>query len=169
VLAGIADQLGRPLGVSTPQAAAAELDELGAWDGTRVGHDLADLVAPAADDPGTGHRLATWKTMVSDGPMQDGDAAYHASGPRPVAVLDERTLSTLGLVEGDGVTLSTGRGSVTLPAVVGDVEEGVVWAPASSAGVHLQRDLGVGSGGRVTIRPAPAASAPQLHDSQEGR
>ena len=42
--------------------------------------------------------------MVSDGPMQDGDAAYHASGPRPVAVLDERTLSTLGVAEGEPVT-----------------------------------------------------------------
>ncbi len=169
VLAGIADQLGRPLGVSTPQGAAAELDELGAWDGTRAGDDLAALVAAAPADTGNGHRLATWKTMVSDGPMQDGDAAYHASGPRPVAVLDERTLSTLGLAEGDGVVLSTERGSVTLPAVVGDVEEGVVWAPASSGGVHLGRDLGVGSGGRVTLRPAPVAAGPALHDFQEGR
>ena len=173
VLAGIADQLGRPLGFSTPQGAAAELDELGPWDGTRVEVDLESLVAEEPADSGSGLRLATWKTMVSDGPMQDGDAAYHASGPRPVAVLDERTLSTLGIGEGGTITLSTGRGSVTLPAVVGDIDEGVVWAPASSGGVHLGRDLGVRSGGRVTVRPAPAspaaAAAPTMHASQEGR
>jgi NADH-quinone oxidoreductase subunit G len=170
VLAGIADQLGRPLGFSTPQGAAAELDELGPWDGTRVDADLDALVAAAPADSGSGLRLATWKTMVSDGPMQDGDAAYHASGPRPVAVLDERTLSTLGVAEGEPVTLSTESGSVTLPAVVGDVDEGVVWAPASSGGVHLGRDLGVRSGGRVTVRPAPTpAAAPPAHASQEGR
>jgi NADH-quinone oxidoreductase subunit G len=170
VLAGIADQLGRPLGFSTPQGAAAELDELGPWDGTRVDADLDALVAAAPADSGSGLRLATWKTMVSDGPMQDGDAAYHASGPRPVAVLDERTLSTLGVAEGEPVTLSTESGSVTLPAAVGDVDEGVVWAPASSGGVHLGRDLGVRSGGRVTVRPAPTpAAAPPAHASQEGR
>ncbi len=170
VLAGIADQLGRPLGFSTPQGAAAELDELGPWDGTRAGADLDALVDAAPTDSGSGLRLATWKTMVSDGPMQDGDAAYHASGPRPVAVLDERTLSTLGVAEGEAVTLSTERGSVTLPAAVGDVDEGVVWAPASSGGVHLGRDLGVRSGGRVTVRPAPtSAAAPPVHASQEGR
>ena len=113
--------------------------------------------------------------MVSDGPMQDGDAAYHASGPRPVAVLDERTLSTLGVAEGEPVTLSTERGSVTLPAAVGDVDEGVVWAPASSGGVHLGRDLGVRSGGRVTVRPAatsvetPGAPMSSPLETQKGR
>jgi NADH-quinone oxidoreductase subunit G len=169
VLAGIADRMGRPLGFQTPQSAAAELDELGPGDGARAGGDLDDLGAAAGPDTGSGHRLATWKTMVSDGPMQDGDAAYHASGPEPVAVLDARTLSTLGLVEGDLVTLSTDRGAVTLPAVAGDVDEGVVWAPTSSGGVHLGRDLGARSGGRVTVRPAPAAVSSPTPDPTEGR
>jgi NADH-quinone oxidoreductase subunit G len=168
VLAGIADRMNRPLGFQTPQAAAAEFDELGPWDGARADADLADLVATASET-GSGHRLVTWKTMVSDGPMQDGDAAYHASGPSPVAVLDARTLSTLGLIEGERVTLSTDRGSVTLPAVVGDVDEGVVWAPTSSAGVHLGRDLGARHGSRVTVRPAPAAVPSPTPEPTEGR
>ncbi len=36
VLAGIAQEMGRPLGFSTPEGARRELDEVGAWDGTRV-------------------------------------------------------------------------------------------------------------------------------------
>ncbi len=77
-LAGIAEELGRPLGFQTTQGARAELDEIGGWDGARVADpDVAPL---PAQESGDGLRLATWKTMIGDGPMQDGDAAYHASG-----------------------------------------------------------------------------------------
>jgi NADH-quinone oxidoreductase subunit G len=148
VLAGIAAELGRPLGFQTPQAAAAELDELRGWDGARAEDPQ---VSPVAVAPGEGLRLASWKTMIGDGPMQDGDAAYHASGPSPVALASEATLAALGVGVGEPVRLSTEQGSIVLQAGTADLDDDVVWAPTSSGGTNLARDLGAGPGSRVAL------------------
>ena len=89
--------------------------------------------------------------MIGDGPMQDGDAAYHASGPTPVALVSEATLSSLGLAVGEPVRLSTAAGSVDLPTGVADVADDVVWAPTASGGVNLARDLGALAGSVVSL------------------
>jgi NADH-quinone oxidoreductase subunit G len=154
-LAGIATELGRPLGFQTPEGAARELAELGPWDGARVQDPLAADV-PAADPAAGGFRLATWKTLVGDGPMQDGDTAYRASGPTPVALLAPAALAALGVRVGEPVELRSPLGAVQLPAGVADLDDDVVWAPTASGGVNLARDLGVGAGGHVTVTRAVA-------------
>jgi NADH-quinone oxidoreductase subunit G len=160
VLAGIAEELGRPLGFRTPEAAGAELDEFRGWDGVRAADP--EVVEPrpvveGADGAGrpvttTGtYRLSTWKTMIGDGPMQDGDPAYHASGPTPVALVSETTLTGLGLEVGEPVQLSTATGSVVLSLGVADLADDVVWAPAALGGVNLARDLGALAGSTVSV------------------
>jgi NADH-quinone oxidoreductase subunit G len=171
VLAGIADELGRPLGFQTTAGAAAELDEFLSWDGARTADltpgDAAQLpVTPVTAGPGL--RLATWKTMIGDGPMQDGDAAYHASGPTPVALVSEATRASLGLVVGEPVELSTSTGSVVLQVGTADLEDDVVWAPTSSGGVNLARDLGAGAGDRVAVTPLQTAAPAGQPAAQPG-
>ncbi len=158
VLAGIAAELGTPLGFQTPEAAAAELDEFGPWDGQRAADPQAASSTEGAAST-DGLVLATWKPMVSDGPMQDGDAAYHASGPVPLALLSAATLASLGLAEGDPVRLATERGGVTVRAGVADLPDHVVWTPNCSGGVNLARDLGAHAGDRVSVAPAGTALA----------
>ncbi|CAA9366593.1 MAG: NADH-ubiquinone oxidoreductase chain G [uncultured Nocardioidaceae bacterium] len=179
VLAGISEELGRPLGFRTPEAAAAELDEFRGWDGVRAadpdvhaqGSGQSTLRdGRSAPSSGTGatteYRLATWKTMISDGPMQDGDPAYHASGPTPVVLVSEATLTALGLAVGEPVQLSTGAGSVILPLGVADLPDDVVWAPTASGGVNLARDLGALAGSTVSL--APQQSVPETVSSANG-
>ena len=138
------------MGFQTSEGAAAELAELEGWDGSRV--ELPS-VQPSAPLPrgGDGLVLATWKTMIADGPMQEGDPHYLASGPVPTAVMSERTLAAAGVHEGEPVALSTERGSVMLTARAGDMDDGVVWAPSASGGINLLRDLGARSGSRVSV------------------
>jgi NADH-quinone oxidoreductase subunit G len=149
VLAGIAEEMGRPLGFRTPEAAALELDEFRGWDGRRA----ADPEVTAPSTTGGGFRLATWKTMIGDGPMQDGDPAYHASGPTPVVLVSQATLTALGVGVGEPLRLATELGSAVLPAGVADLADDVVWAPTASGGVNLARDLGAGTGSIVTLAP----------------
>jgi NADH-quinone oxidoreductase subunit G len=95
-------------------------------------------------------RLATWKQMVDDGSMLDGDDYLKATGRAAVALVSATTLESLGLAAGDLVTLTGDRGSVTLPVGVADLPDDVVWAPANSGGINLNRDLGAaGSAVRV--------------------
>ena len=59
------------------------------------------------------------------------------------------TLAHLGVHEGQLVAVATDRGSVELPVAVADLPDHVVWAPTSSGGVSLGRELGVAASGAV--------------------
>ncbi len=148
VLAGIAEELGAPLGFRTTSAARAELDEFGPWDGTRA---AAPAVSGAAPQAASGYRLATWKPMISDGPMQDGDGNYHASGPVPQVLVPAPLLGALDVAEGSLVRVSGPAGSVAFPVAVADLPDDVVWVPNCSGGLNVTRDLGVLPGERVTL------------------
>jgi NADH-quinone oxidoreductase subunit G len=97
--------------------------------------------------------------------MLDGEEFLQATGRRPVALVSAATLARLGVLEGDQVTITGPRGSVDLPVAVADLPDGVAWAPTSSGGMHMSRDLGVGAGSVVRLagrdldpRPEPAGS-----------
>jgi NADH-quinone oxidoreductase subunit G len=156
VLAGIAEELGHDLGFRTVEQARAELAEIGPWDGERIavphvagGRDTEP--AAGADGGSATLRLATWKQMVDDGSMLDGDDYLKATGRTTQALVSPATLSALGVSPGSPVTLRGDRGAVVLPVGVADLPEGAVWAPANTGGVNLNRDLGpAGSAVHVT-------------------
>jgi NADH-quinone oxidoreductase subunit G len=148
ILAGIAEELGHDLGFRTVEQARAELAEIGPWDGARLPAPTA-AAGPATAPDGT-LVLATWKQMVDDGSMLDGDDYLKATGRAAVALVSAATLGSLGLTAGSTVTLTGDRGAVTLPVGVADVADGVVWAPANTGGINLNRELGAaGSAVRV--------------------
>jgi NADH-quinone oxidoreductase subunit G len=150
ILAGIAEEYGVPLGFRTPLEARAEMEEFGPWDG-----DRAELATPPAPRDRkvlkTKLALATWKLMLDNGSMQDGDDNLRATARRPVARITRETHEMLRGV--DEVTLTGDRGSVTLPVEVADLPEGVVWVPANSFGNGVLADLS-SPGGMVSVKGA---------------
>jgi NADH-quinone oxidoreductase subunit G len=160
ILAGIAEELaglghGHGLGFRTVAEARAQMRELGGWDGERAAAPaagdplLAPVPAGAATVPGTGdtYRLATWKQMLDNGSLQDGDDALRATARRPVARLPRADVERLG----DRVTVTGDRGWVTLPAEPADLVDGVVWLPANSFGRGVLADL-ASPGTPVTVK-----------------
>jgi NADH-quinone oxidoreductase subunit G len=156
VLAGIAEERGRPIGVRTPEQAAAEMQQLGPWEGPRATGG-PDLLGSAADVPAGSLVLASWKQLIDDGRMQDGDDHYRATARRPVVLVDEATFASLGVEEGDLVTLTGPLGSLKLPVGVADLVAGAVWAPASAPGFSVRHLVGP-AGSPVTVT-APNAGA----------
>ncbi|MBO9522407.1 MAG: NADH-quinone oxidoreductase subunit G [Nocardioidaceae bacterium] len=145
VLAGIAEERGRPIGVRTPEQAAAEMAQVGPWEGARpAAPDVPAEPAPA------GLVLSSWKQLVDDGRLQDGDDFYRATARPPVLLVGQATFDSLGVEEGAIVTLTGPLGSATLPVYVGDLAEGTVWAPASSRAVSVRHLVGP-AGSTVTI------------------
>ena len=146
ILAGIAEEWGRPIGFRTVGEARADMEQVGPWEGERAGFAPAPTAPVAAGGEGD-YVLSTWKQLIDLGSMQDG-AGYLRETARPaVARLAPAAYDALGPV----VTVTGDRGSVTLPAEpADDLPEGVVWLPANSVGHGLLVDLG-SPGSRVSV------------------
>jgi len=150
ILSGIAGEYGVPLGFRTPAEAREQMEEFGPWDGDRL--RLAPPPAPKDRKVlKTKLTLATWKQLVDNGSMQDGDSNLKATGRRAVARVTQDTYEMLKQVA--EVTLTGDRGSVTLPLEVADLPEGVVWVPADSFGNGVLADLS-SPGGMVSVKGA---------------
>jgi len=157
ILAGIAEEIGPGLGLRTVEQARAELRELGDWDGERM--VVPSLEAPGTDAeqaPAAGVQLVldSWKQLVDDGRMLDGEPHLRATGRGAVARLGPGTLRRLGVAAGDPVVLRTGAGAVRLPVEPADLADGVVWVPQNSGGVALRSALMVEPGQVVGVASA---------------
>jgi NADH-quinone oxidoreductase subunit G len=154
VLAGIAEELGAPLGFRSTAGAMRSMRELGPWDGEPVA--APDLATP---DPAKGRKgevvLATWRQLVDDGRLQDGQDRYRATARPAVLKASAATLAAAGIEPGAPATISTEHGSATFPSEVGDLPDGVVWAPGNN-GVHLRGVLGADHGASVRLAPGGA-------------
>ncbi len=152
VLAGIADELGTGLGFKTVEAARAELSEIGPWDGDRIAAPSVPVAGTVTD----GIRLATWKQMIDDASMLDGDDYLKATGRAAVALVSASTLGSLGVAAGANIVVTGPAGAATLPVGVADLPDGVVWMPANSDGINVHRDLGAAAGATVTVEGGAA-------------
>jgi NADH-quinone oxidoreductase subunit G len=169
VLAGIAEESARPIGIRTPEQAAVEMQELGPWEGQRQavngvatpsqaqgsqsGQASPDPDRSHAHGSGSGLVLSSWKQLIDDGRLQDGDDHYRATARRPVVLVNGATLESLGVAEGDHVRLTGPLGSLVLPVGVADLVDGVVWAPASAPGSSVRHLVGP-AGSSVTLEGA---------------
>ncbi len=148
VLAGIAEELGASLGFRTPEQVWDEMGQVGPWDGER------SLVSdPVRRDDDAVHLtelgeesdelvLASWKQLLDDGRMQDGDDAMRRTSRAAVVLVGPSTLEQLGARTGDLVTLSGPLGAIDLPIGVADLAPGTVWAPASAPGAAVRHVVG---------------------------
>ena len=150
VLDALAAQFGVDLGCSDM---AAIRRELGSLPVSRADRPPAPRVAPtAAKKAGPGEAvLATWHQLIDLGSLLDGDEVLAGTARPSVVRLSKNTAAAVGVADGDDVTISTERGSITLPALVADLPEGVVWLPTNSPGSTVRRTLGVTEGAVVSI------------------
>ena len=161
VLAAIADEMDLHLGLPGAKAARAELAHLNTWRGERPASP--SVVARVQTPPQAGEALlATWRMLLDDGSGQDGEPFLAGTARAPVARLSATTAKEAGLDEPDPegragtVTLRTGRGEITLPAVVTAMPDRAVWVPANSPGSAVRRELRAGIGATVALARGPA-------------
>ncbi len=155
VLAGIADELKRPLGTASSEQARTEMLELGPWDGERPAF-APSAVGPVPTPPAGGAVLSTWRLLIDESRGVDNEPHLQATARIPSAVLSLATRDRLGLTPGSKVVLSTDAASVSLPWIVGDIADDVVWAPTNSSGVNLRRDLRAAAGSVVRLQGGAA-------------
>ncbi|HET8663948.1 MAG TPA: NADH-quinone oxidoreductase subunit G [Nocardioides sp.] len=138
VLAGIAEELGANLGFRTSAEAHQRMVEMGAWDGDRATLPETPAAATVSGPSADQVALSTWKLMLDNGSMQDGQKYLRATARTPVC----RVSPTAAAALGEMVTLEGDRGSVTLPVeVADDLPDDVAWVPANSTGNGVLADL----------------------------
>jgi NADH-quinone oxidoreductase subunit G len=127
--------------------------ELGAMPPSRAARPAVPTVSaitrPAAEAQEA--VLATWHQLIDLGSLLDGDEVLAGTARPPVAKLGKGLAESLGLADGDLVTVGTDRGLITLPAAIADLPPQVVWLPTNSPGSTLRRSLGVTSGAVVRL------------------
>jgi NADH-quinone oxidoreductase subunit G len=100
--------------------------------------------------------LATWRELLDNGSMQDGEPHLASTAKRPVVALNADTAARLGIRFGDLVTVTGAHESVTLPVVQRDLPADTVWLPANSGPSQAHR-LGARHGDLVGVRTAANA------------
>jgi NADH-quinone oxidoreductase subunit G len=151
VLDALALEMGVDTGLPDGDAAREELRALGAWTGARPVSRAR--VAPREPQPRPGEAvLAGWRILLDRGRLLDGAGSLLETAPAAVVRLSSRTAAEIGAIEGDLVTVSTGRGAITLPLTITDnMVDRVVWLPLNSPGSVVHQDLGAAVGDIVRI------------------
>jgi NADH-quinone oxidoreductase subunit G len=154
VLNTLADEMDVHLGLPDAAAARRELAALGTWTGDRAAAPRLSTVEPPR--PGAGEAvLATWRMLLDNGRLQDGEPFLAGTARVPVVRLSAATAAEIGAGAGDVVAVRTDRGGIALPLLVTPMPDRVVWLPANSPGSVVYRDLGVDAGAVVRIAVAP--------------
>ncbi|MFC7489911.1 MULTISPECIES: NADH-quinone oxidoreductase subunit G [unclassified Knoellia] len=158
----IADELGEFLGCRTVAEVRSEMERIGP--SSQKGRPAAPTVeageVPSAED---GHLvLATWRHLLDRGRLQDGEPFLAGTAPRPTAKVSRTTADSLGVTDGDTVTVVIGDSSVdpiTVPVTITQMADHVVWLPTHSAGCDLRATLADAPAIRVSVTKVDKGSA----------
>ena len=149
VFDALASEFGVDLGLHDLVGLYDQVNPLMQWNGQR--EEFVPATASELVEVGQGEALlATHKPMLDAGRLQDGATMLAGSARRPVVFASRATVAGLGIGEGEELTLSTQRGSITLPLQFADLPDGVVWVPECSQGSIVHESLG-NFGSSVTL------------------
>ena len=150
VLSLLAEKMGRPIGISTVSQAAKEFNSIGNWDGARAAFGGVSSSSPISVS-GNQAILTSWRRLLDNGSLQDGEANLAGTARRTVVVISPKRASAIGVVNDDLVKISNDKGAVVLPVLIEAIHDDAVWAPRNSEGSELLRTLGVASNSVVTV------------------
>jgi len=149
VLHTLADEMDVSLDLPDVAAARAEIGRLGGGQARPAApsYDAVDVPTP---QPGEAV-LASWHWLLDDGSLQDGEPFLAGTGKKPRLHLSAATAAEVGAAQGELVTVSSDRGSLTLPLVIAELPDRVVWVPMRTPDAAVRRDLAVLPGAVVRL------------------
>ncbi|MCX2967137.1 NADH-quinone oxidoreductase subunit G [Gordonia aquimaris] len=151
VLDALAHQMGVDIRCADIATIRADLERLGPWRGLRPpSPDVA--VPPHRPTVETGRAvLATWRMLLDDGRLQDGEPHLAGTARTPVVRMSAATAAGIGAADDSPVEVSTTCAAIVLPLQITEMVDGVVWVPMNSPGASVTADLRAQAGDVVTI------------------
>ena len=150
ILSALADQMGAPINLLSSKAAAKELQSIGKWDGATGAKPEVALIAEQSVS-GSQAILRSWRLLLDLGTLQSGEANLAGTARASEVVISRNRADALGAIDGDLITVSSERGSITLPARIGNISDSDIWLPRNSVGSQSIPHLGSASGLVVTV------------------
>jgi NADH-quinone oxidoreductase subunit G len=155
VLHGIADAMfdatGVELGLPAQEVARNELAALGRAAKTAAPKGLTVKPVALRSMDGDQAVLASWRQLLDVGSLLRDEPELAGTARRPVARVGKDTAARLGLADGDLVTVSGPAGAVSLPVLLTEMPDRVVWLPMRSPGSEVRAQLGAGPGAVVRL------------------
>ncbi|MEU4596195.1 NADH-quinone oxidoreductase subunit G [Nocardia sp. NPDC023988] len=163
VLHSLAAEMGVPIALPDAAAARAELDALGGWSGEPI--TAPEFSSRTRPTPGPGTAvLAGWRMLLDAGRLQDGEPNLAGVARPPVARLSAATAAEIEADEADHIIVATDRGEITVPLMITDLPDRVVWLPLHSPGCTVGTTLGVTPGAVVRLRRADDRMKEHRHE-----
>jgi NADH-quinone oxidoreductase subunit G len=138
----LADEMGTPINLPTVTAAREEFNSLGNWEARS---SFTPVSPKSVSASGNQALLSSWRLLLDAGSLQDGENNLAGTVHPSVAVISENRAASLGVKNGDLITV-TSHGSITLPCEINAIEENSVWIPRNSIDSKVIATLGVASG-----------------------
>ncbi|WP_353952745.1 NADH-quinone oxidoreductase subunit G [Knoellia sp. S7-12] len=157
----IADEMGEFLGCRTVAEVRSEMERIGPGSQEHK-HAAPEHEAGEVPSAADGHLvLATWRHLLDRGQLQDGEPFLAGTAPKPAAKVSRTTADSLGVIDGDIVTVDIGDSTVTdpitVPVTVTEMADHVVWLPTHSAGCDLRGTLADAPAIRVSVTKVDSA------------
>jgi NADH-quinone oxidoreductase subunit G len=146
----IAAELGFGWGPQTVERLRSELAALPTWSGARV-DGPAVSAAPREAGVAATAVLSSWNELLDDGSLQVGEPYLAGTARAVVARLSKATADSIGAADADVVTVSNDCGAITLPLVIAEIADGVVWVPTNAVGHSVRSTLAAKPGDTVRI------------------
>ena len=150
ILSMLADEMKRPINLPTVAATAREIESLGHWDGATLTAPTQSL-APEVIPTGNQATLESWRLLLDLGTLQQGEENLAGTARPATVVISAARAATLGVVDGNSVSVTHERGTITLPVAIGDIADEKVWVPRNSIGSQSIVTFGAGRGVLVTV------------------
>ncbi|MFN8125406.1 MAG: NADH-quinone oxidoreductase subunit G [Candidatus Nanopelagicales bacterium] len=150
VLALLSDHLDLDPAPRTVAELRAEITGLGAWAGTREWQPTPVAATPAQPGPGEAV-LASWRLLLDQGVEQEGEPYLAGTRKPSVARISQATAAGIGVSDGEPVRVSTDHGAITLPALITEMADGIVWLPGNSPGSRVSLTLRAAPGDTVRL------------------
>jgi len=150
ILSMIAEKMGRAIKLPFVATAAEEIASLGNWDGARASFIATSPAGIALKSNSAA--LSSWRLLLDAGSLQDGEDNLANTAHPSIIRISQKRADSLGVKDGDQVTVSTEVGSITLACEVSEIENNSVWIPRNSHNSRAIPCLGKATGSVSVVK-----------------